>query len=322
MEREKLITYLKEVLELEKQSYVAERAWKKNKERLDSMGGYMEPCKPVFNPPKQPTTNAMSVVILAGFGLIIVLLLYWLADVMVESSSFLFGLIGTLGKVVGPFAIVAVIGFGIHGFFSESAEDSRKQKAYEREYTLAKNAYDERMREYDKTVKLRKAQQSRELAVIPGYKKSVQLLQERKEKSKNILNQYYNLNVIKPKYRSLACVATFVEYLENERCYALEGHEGCYNLFEQEQRMGMIIAQLFDISQQLKQVRSNQEELKDAMTWIACETERLTLSVEKNNAHLSNIEQEQRIQSYYAEQNAQDTRFLRNYVEWHEFFGY
>lgn len=184
MEREKLITYLKEVLELEKQSYVAERAWKENKARLDSMGGYLEPCKPVFNPPKQPTTNAMSVAIVAGFGLIIVLLLYWLADVMVESSNFLFGLIGSLGKIAGPFAIAAVIGFGIHGFFSETAEDSRKKKEYEREYTLAKNAYDERMREYDQKVKQRKAQQSRELAVIPGYQKACSYFRSGKKSPK------------------------------------------------------------------------------------------------------------------------------------------
>lgn len=131
--------------------------------------------------------------------------------------------------------------------------------------------YEIRLDNYQKD----QARIKREVALLPGLRKDTETLEERREKAKELLDQFYSLEIIRPKYRSMVCVATFLEYLENERCYKLTGPDGCYNKFEDELRQGIIINQLTNISNQLAQIRQNQELLADALDEIQHNTNSL-----------------------------------------------
>ena len=69
---------------------------------------------------------------------------------------------------------------------------------------------------------------------------------------KQDLRKYYSSWIIFKQYRNLICVAMFDQYLISRRCFALEGYEECYNLYEQERLAKVIITELGDIKCQLK----------------------------------------------------------------------
>ena len=76
------------------------------------------------------------------------------------------------------------------------------------------------------------------------------------DKQKTALEKMYGLSVnnkyyLHPAYRGLSSVAVLYGYIDTGRCTELEGHEGAYNIYEQEKRMGYIIDKLDDISGKL-----------------------------------------------------------------------
>ena len=72
------------------------------------------------------------------------------------------------------------------------------------------------------------------------------------------LQEYYDMNVIFPKYRNFIAIATINEYLMSGRCYELEGPNGAYNLYEMELRQNIVINQLSSIINNLEQIKNNQ----------------------------------------------------------------
>lgn len=94
---------------------------------------------------------------------------------------------------------------------------------------------------------------------------SLNVLESANKKTTNCLQQLYNKNILYPKYRNLACVCTLYEYFDSGRCTTLEGHEGAYNLLENEMRMNRIITQNDRILENLEAIRVNQELLYDSI---------------------------------------------------------
>ena len=101
------------------------------------------------------------------------------------------------------------------------------------------------------------------------------LLADERKKTKAVLNKFYSTNVIYPKYRSLPAIASLFEYMLSERCYGLTGHEGAYNLYENELRLGHIISTLDSISSDIKEIKQNQRMLYDVMS----ESQKMTKSM-------------------------------------------
>lgn len=101
------------------------------------------------------------------------------------------------------------------------------------------------------------------------------LLADERKKTKAVLNKFYSTNVIYPKYRSLPAIASLFEYMLSERCYGLTGHEGAYNLYENELRLGHIISTLDSISSDIKEIKQNQRMLYD----VVSESQKMTKSM-------------------------------------------
>lgn len=78
------------------------------------------------------------------------------------------------------------------------------------------------------------------------------------DKTSNLLQQYYNVNIIYRKYRRLPYIASFIEYFESGRCDSFEGHEGAYNILENDIKYDNIIDRMDIIIERLDNISSNQ----------------------------------------------------------------
>ncbi len=97
-----------------------------------------------------------------------------------------------------------------------------------------------------------------ELKRLEKYKKREQPFFDIIASCDRTLNKLYDMDVIFVKYRDLVSVAQLYEYIASGRCEKLEGHEGAYNLFENELRLNIIISQLNVIINQLEDIKRNQ----------------------------------------------------------------
>lgn len=121
--------------------------------------------------------------------------------------------------------------------------------------------------------------------------------------TKELLNKYYSLNFIYPKYRGIVPICMIYEYLESGRCFSLLGHEGAYNLYENELRMNLIIEKLDDIIYRLDDISANQRVL-------ANEIKRSNAKIDNICRSLNNIEQNTALTQYYSSISATNTSYL------------
>lgn len=82
-------------------------------------------------------------------------------------------------------------------------------------------------------------------------------------KTINILTQLYEVRVngeylLYPKYRDIVPIVMFMEYLDSRRCSTLIGHEGAYNIYENEIRLNLIVTKLNDVINRLDDIKDNQ----------------------------------------------------------------
>lgn len=163
--------------------------------------------------------------------------------------------------------------------------------------------------------------------VIDEIEKAEQSLQ----KAYEIRNKMYASNVVFDKYRNLAAVATFYEYLASGRSVTLEGTEGAYNIYENELRANLIIGQLSQVIISLEKIQANQyllysaisdtnrqlNLLNDTMTNALDEIKEIKVSTNDMRTHLKNIETNTavtayntEVTAYYSKKNAELTNAL------------
>ena len=99
----------------------------------------------------------------------------------------------------------------------------------------------------------------------------------------------------------------FDEYLQSGRCYTLEGHEGAYNLYEEEKFKEIILTKLDDIISRLDTIIANQEELANEIIRSRNEANRIATTIENS---LQTIENNEITRRYYEEITARNTSYL------------
>ena len=126
----------------------------------------------------------------------------------------------------------------------------------------------------------------------------------------SIRKKCYSAGIVYEKYRSLIPICMFYEYLVSGRCQSLEGHEGAYNIYENEIRMNIIITQMDQVIQKLDQIREAQHELSMAVKNCNSELKRLNSSMEYQAKELHDIRDSQEVSSYYEGISAMNTTYL------------
>lgn len=135
----------------------------------------------------------------------------------------------------------------------------------------------------------------------------VQLYRETSE----VLNLYYDKNIIFPKYRNFVAIASFYEYFCTKRCNSLEGHEGAYNKFEEEIRQNIIIAKLDEVISRLETIENNQYMLYSAIRESNRKVDQLYGEISQSVERLDQIENNTSIIAYNSTITAQNTEFLK-----------
>lgn len=118
----------------------------------------------------------------------------------------------------------------------------------------------------------------------------------------NVLDSSGHL-ILYPKYRDLVPVTMFIEYLDSGRCSRLEGHEGAYNIYENEARLNLIITKLDVIIQQLDVIRENQYYLYQTLVEIDRKSDSICQELKNMSSSLSTTE-------FYSEITASNTSAL------------
>ena len=82
-------------------------------------------------------------------------------------------------------------------------------------------------------------------------------LKETRTEIHNTLMKYYSLNIIYKDYREMPYIAMFIKYFDSGRCSQFEGHEGAYNLLEQDIKYNNFMNRMDDILYHLENIRSS-----------------------------------------------------------------
>ena len=141
-------------------------------------------------------------------------------------------------------------------------------------------------------------------------KSQIAKAQEKYAETYHLLQQYYSKGIVFEKYRSLVPICMFYEYLQSGRCSDLTGHEGAYNIYENEIRMNIILGKLDDIIERLDRIESNQYILARAIRETNAEVNKLSGIVQNQSSILEDINENASLAAYYNKISAINTTYM------------
>lgn len=130
------------------------------------------------------------------------------------------------------------------------------------------------------------------------------------QQTASTLKQFYDLEIIYPKYRGLVPISMFYEYLSSGRCSQLEGHEGAYNIYEQELRMNLILSKLDDIIERLDQIQENQYLIANAIRESNRTAQQIYNAVVHCSNQLQDINENTEATKYFSQITAMNTTYM------------
>lgn len=153
--------------------------------------------------------------------------------------------------------------------------------------------------------------------IMKNIQREVKELDIRIQQTKQLLNKYYNENIIYGKYRhNIIAISSFYEYLDSGRCSSLEGHEGAYNIYEMEIRLSHIIGKLDDVLENLNDIKNSQRKLYDAICESNSISNKILYGITESNERLSDLSKQNEVMIYNQRIITQNTEFLK----WVEIF--
>ena len=81
--------------------------------------------------------------------------------------------------------------------------------------------------------------------------KEISELKEKYNDTLDLLNAYYDFNIIYPKHRNLIAISSIYEYLLSGKCHELTGPGGAYATYDLESRLDYIIVQFDEVIEKL-----------------------------------------------------------------------
>ena len=271
------IGYLQRVTSLEKSVYTQTQTINELQNHIDDLGHPQEYTKPhhvgeTFDNILRGTWTALT------SGTVTVGLLIWFFSKLAFWPSIILGAFISVGVVI------------VFNLLECNSINRQRDKRYETEL-----AY------YNAAVKADETRVAAELLEKYTLIPIVNEMQDRLDETVQVLNQYYSKNIIFPKYRNLIATCSFYEYFISGRCSTLTGHEGAYNIFENEARMERICIKLDEVIDQLEDIKANQYVLYDA--------------IQEGNRTTERLVEESIKQSRLAECTAENTALAAHYAE-------
>lgn len=209
-----------------------------------------------------------------------------------SGGGFFNAIFAMIGNAISGAIIGAVIGF-VGGLIHYFVERKRYEDYYHEEYFSYENEKKHDRERVDKeNAKARKLQQ---LVIEIGVKRS---------ETEELLQKYYDLNIIHKDYRSLQGLCAIFEYLEKGICTELQGPNGVYKELKKDDRLGPIKTSLAAIQSSLESIKNSQVMLYCAINEgnrnvkrLIEKTDRQIMLAEKNNEllEITNYNQQQQL---------------------------
>ena len=304
MKTAELTEYLGILLDMEKEQETETQLIEKVKIQVDALGIAKEIEAPVRNVPEKPgeplmgeiknkkeiynLTSNLTMVVILGVILLVVGFNMIGYGAVALGVSFLGLVIAVLGLVIagGSFRYMQILISEENETEEKNkkilAENSKKQKnyqerlhVYEHEYAQKTNEYENAYKEYKVKVEEENKRLVREEQEKAVLNTTLQQITVRKSKGAKALEKLYDMDVVYPKYRNLSMISSLYEYFASGRCSTLEGHEGAYNILEQEIRLDHIVLRLDQVIVNLEKIRQNQYMLYEAMQSVNANVSRL-----------------------------------------------
>lgn len=155
----------------------------------------------------------------------------------------------------------------------------------------------------EKEISIRNSQIREANKKISVLEKTLEEAKKELQETKNVLNKYYALGFIYPKYRGMVPICQICEYLESGRCFSLIGPGGAYNLYESELRQNIIIGKLDDVLDKLDRLSAGQQMLAAAIQENNARIDQLGRSLDR-------IESNTALSAYYNGITAANTDYL------------
>lgn len=279
-----LNAYMQRVYNLEKSCYEQQQLLSKMSAGLKQA---QNPKRKAYTEDKDAKLTAGDIV--AYIGTFLVFMLIW-GIVCTVVIALLFG---DFSSKKAEVAAVVAVALGIVLYIAYVVTDLRDKKKRRSAVRLANKNTDQ----YNQSLQKRMAVQASVLS------QQIVTAQSTLASTRQLLQQYYSQDIIFPKYRNLVAVSMLYEYLSSGRCSQLEGHEGAYNLYEQEIRMNLILSKLDDVLAHLDRIESSQYELARAIREGNKKADQVYQS-------LQNVERNTAAAAYYSSISAANTTYL------------
>lgn len=146
---------------------------------------------------------------------------------------------------------------------------------------------------------------------LQNLQDGIAIIQNKLCETQRVLDTYYKRDIIYPKYQGFIPISSFLEYLKSGRCDSLMGHEGAYNIYENEMRLNLIITKMDDVIRQLENIRSAQYMLYDAVTNANSVINKLVQRMDSVTNNLSDIKNDAVFIRYNTEISAKNSEFIK-----------
>lgn len=210
---------------------------------------------------------------IAGAGGGIVCAIFGIVKIVLFSffENILGDLLITIGLYAGIMAVAGIIMLSllIYGKTTDQHiyDDSMKKYLQKEEKAEANNIIiDEHNRHVEEKYKQKynsyyQRMNEKKSIIYPMLSSEQDAIKQRINELNDTLQMLYNLKIdgvycLHPNYRGLSTISILYGYFETGRCTQLQGHEGAYNLYEDEKLKGIIISKVNEISYKLDKLNA------------------------------------------------------------------
>lgn len=316
MDRAKLLEYVKCIYDVEASIFLQKRAYAVvNKEYNKAISCYnkskMLAYKKTSSPRNDDIDLQFGAILSFVFSLSIVLIILF-----PSIKSMHIGIITALKAFFGGIILGPILGYTL-GWFFQKVRNSIRNRQYIEKATMENVAIEAKNK---KIKEQNEANRSKAIKAAEPIRK--QLLRIKKDcgKTEEIKNQLYAKNIIYEKYRNFVAVSAFYEYLASGRCTQLEGPFGAYNKFEEELRLGIIIAKLDDVLHSLNRIEKNQAMLYNAIQRANENLLHIERGIRNISSSMSDIETNTEISAYNSEITRNNIEFMKQVQFWDMWF--
>ena len=238
MTTQNLKEYLGIILDLESNVYFQQKLINDLQSRIRALKVQKEsltpPKKP--KPPEKPEISYISVwtsLSIAAVGVAILLFAHYLSN---NHHGFFAFIVGFFGFIFVFSGVICGIVYGI--------EDHNENEQQKYAYSLSTKAYPSQLNNYNTMMESYQSESVSLPQKIQYCNMLLEAIQRTQSRTNSILMQFYDYNIIYPKWRGFVNVSNLYDYIASGMCTSLEGPHGAYEQLMEDMRADRIITSI------------------------------------------------------------------------------